>query len=66
MKQLRITSAYSNKSRKMITFDVPDEVAQYFIEIFKKQNDTGELQAAVEGNSSMSVRLSILHAEQKF
>lgn len=50
----------------MITFDVPDEVAQYFIEIFKKQNDTGELQAAVEGNSSMSVRLSILHAEQKF
>ena len=66
MKQLRITSAYGNKSRKMITFDVPEEVAQYFIDIFKKQNETGELQATVEGNSSIMVRMSILHAEQKF
>ena len=66
MKKLRITSAYGNKSRKKITFDIPDEVADYFIELFKKQNETGEQQASVEGNASITVRLSILHSEQKF
>ena len=43
MKQFRVTAAYGNKSRKMVTFDVPDEVVQYFIDVFKKQNETGEL-----------------------
>lgn len=65
MKKLRITSAYGNKSHKMITFDVPDEVADYFIDLFQSQN-AGEELASVEGNKSMVVRMSILHAEQKF
>ena len=65
MKQLRISSEYGSKSRKIITFEVPDEVADYFVDFFKRQN-AGEQPATVEGNVSMKVRMSILHAEQKF
>lgn len=65
MKSLRITSSCLNKS-KMVTFDVSEEVADYFIELFRKRNETEEPQISVEGNAAMHVRISILHSEQKF
>lgn len=67
MKQLRITALYGSKGRKMVTFDnVPEEVSDYFINLFLAQNGTGEKQATVEGNNTMNIRISILHAEQRF
>lgn len=65
--RLKIEAVYgNNKSRKSVTFDVPDDVASYFIGEFKKNNESGECCALVEGGASMKINLSVLHAEQKF
>lgn len=65
--KLKIEAVYgNNKSRKSVTFDIPDEVSNYFIEEFKKANENGTSSAQVEGSASMKINLSVLHAEQRF
>lgn len=66
MKQLRITGVYGkNKSRKEVTIEVTDEVADFFVETFRKRS-TGEIEIPVEGNNLIKIELSVLHAENKF
>lgn len=64
--KLKIEAVYgNNKSRKSVTFDIPDEVSNYFIGEFKKANE-GASSAQVEGGASMKINLSVLHTEQRF
>lgn len=65
--KLKIEAVYSNnKSRKSVTFDISDEVANYFIGEFKKNNEENVNSARVEGNALMKINFSLLHAEQTF
>lgn len=66
MKQLRILAVYGKyKSHKEVTFEVPEEVANYFVETFRKRHE-GEIEIPVEGSVNMKINLSILDADQKF
>lgn len=65
--KLKIEAVYgNNKGRKSVTFDIPDEVSNYFIGEFKKANEGGMSTAQVDGNASIKINLSVLHAEQIF
>ena len=64
--KLKMEAVYgSNKSRKSVTLDIPEEVAAYFIGEFKKANE-GASSALVEGSAAMKINMSLLHAQQRF
>lgn len=65
--KLKIESFYGkNKYRKAVTFDIPQEVADYFIGEFQRRRATGECSAEVTGCGMMRVGIAILHEEGVF
>lgn len=73
MKQLRIeayTGSPNNRRQKEITFNVPDEVASYFMNVINANNASNDTDGAtavsVEGSPSVKVKIQVLASELKY
>ncbi|MGN0033433.1 MAG: hypothetical protein ACI358_06645 [Candidatus Limimorpha sp.] len=64
--KLKIEAVYGkNRSRKSVTFDITDEVADFFIKEIMSKHD-GTSTAQVEGGANMKINISVLHTEQSY
>lgn len=62
--KLRIEASSIGKYRKAVTFDVSDETAKEFIQIFHERNNGENDRVAIDGNmKAVKIKMTILQSE---